>query len=83
MTALERGTAQMTGLRCSFPPYWVATRAADGEPVGALPGELYRMLERGLAPTAGEIRVTLFGMRQKLRWSRAAIAGRLPRNRQD
>lgn len=64
----------MKGLRCSFPPYYVAARAADGEPVAALPGDMFSMLESGLAPTAGEIRVTLIQLRQTLRWSRAGMA---------
>ena len=74
MTAIERARAQMKGLRCSFPPYCVAARGADGEPVAALPGDTYELLERGLAPSAGEIRVTLIRLRQTLRWSRAGMA---------
>lgn len=74
MTAIERSKAQMKGLRCSFPPYYVAAMGADGEPVAALPGDTFAMLERGLAPTAGEIRVTLIRLRQTLRWSRAGMA---------
>jgi len=37
-------------------------------------GETYEMLERGLAPTAGEVRLTLIRLRQKLHWSRPAMA---------
>ena len=74
MTAIERARAQMKGLRCSFPPYYVAAMGADGEPVAALPGDMFSMLERGLAPAAGEIRVTLIRLRQTLRWSRAGMA---------
>jgi DNA-binding transcriptional regulator YiaG len=64
----------MAGLRCSFPPYYVAAMAADGGPVAALPGDTYEMLERGLAPTAHECRMTLIRLRQTLRWSRAGMA---------
>ncbi len=67
----------MKGLRCSFPPYCVAAMAADGEPVVALPGDSYEMLERGLAPTAHESRMRLIRLRQKLRWSRAGMAAYL------
>lgn len=74
MTAFERAAAQMEGLRCSFPPYFVAAMTSDGWPVAALSGDTYEMLERGLAPTAEEAKMTLFRLRQKLRWSRAGIA---------
>ena len=37
-------------------------------------GNTYEMLERGFAPTAEEAKVTLFRLREKLRWSRAAMA---------
>ncbi len=71
----------MKGLRCSFPPYYVAAMAADGEPVAALPGDTFEMLERGLAPSAGECRAKLLSLRQKLRWSRAGMAAFLGVNR--
>lgn len=74
MTSLERSAAQMTGLRCSYPPYYVAAMSVDGEPVAALPGDTYEMLERGLAPTAEEVRATLTQLRQKLRWSRPIMS---------
>lgn len=64
----------MKGLRCSFPPYYVAAMAADGEPIAALPGDTFGMLERGLAPSAGQVRGTLRRLRKKLRWSRAMLA---------
>src|SRR5262249_26435190 len=60
-------------LRCSFPPYYVAM-VQDGVPVASLPGETYEMLERGLAPTAEDVRRTLVQLRQELRWSRAGLA---------
>src|ERR1035438_1678460 len=81
MTIFERATAQLKGLRCSFPPYCVAAMAADGEPVAALPGDTYEMLERGLAPSAHESRMALIRLRQKLRWSRAGMAAYLGVNR--
>ena len=74
MTAFERAAAQMKGLRCSFPPYFVAAMTPAGWPVAAMSGDTYEMLERGLAPTAEEVKVTLFRLRQKLRWSRAGMA---------
>jgi DNA-binding transcriptional regulator YiaG len=74
VTALERGTAQLKGLRCSFPPYYVAAMTPDGWPVAALPGDSYEILERGLAPSAEESRQTLLHLRQQLRWSRAGMA---------
>jgi DNA-binding transcriptional regulator YiaG len=74
MTSLERSKAQMKGLRCSYPPYYVAAMTPDGWPVGVLPGDSYEILERGLAPTAHESRMTLIRLRRKLRWSRAGMA---------
>jgi DNA-binding transcriptional regulator YiaG len=74
MTSFERAAAQMKGLRCSYPPYLVAARALDGEEIVALPGNTYEMLAKGLAPSAGEIRVKLFRLRQSLNWSRETMA---------
>jgi DNA-binding transcriptional regulator YiaG len=65
---------QLKGLRCSFPPYYVGTMTPDGWPVATLSGNTYELLERGFAPTAKEARVTLFRLRQKLRWSRTTMA---------
>lgn len=81
ITAFERAAVQMQGLRCAVPPYYVAGMSADGEPVVALPGDTYEMLERGLAPTAQESRMTLIRLRQTLRWSRAGMAAYLGVNR--
>ena len=74
MTAFERAAAQMKGLRCSFPPYFVAAMTPAGWPVAAMSGNTYEMLERGFAPSAEEAKMTLFRLRQKLRWSRAGMA---------
>jgi DNA-binding transcriptional regulator YiaG len=74
MTAFERVANQMKGMRCSFPPYFVAQVTPAGWPVAAMSGNTYEMLERGFAPTAKEARVTLFRLRQKLRWSRTSMA---------
>ena len=74
MTPFELAAAQMKGLRCSFPPYFVGTMTPAGWPVAAMSGNTYEMLERGFAPTAEEAKVTLFRLREKLRWSRAAMA---------
>jgi DNA-binding transcriptional regulator YiaG len=74
MTTLELAAAQMKGLRCSYPPYYVAAMTPAGWPVGALSGKSYKMLEKGLAPSAGECRVMLYRLRQQLRWSRPALA---------
>jgi DNA-binding transcriptional regulator YiaG len=64
----------MKGLRCSFPPYFVAAMTPDGWPVATMSGETYELLERGHAPTAHESRMTLLRLRQKLRWSRPGMA---------
>jgi DNA-binding transcriptional regulator YiaG len=74
MTPFELATDQMKGLRCSFPPYCVAAVTPAGWPVAAMSGATYEMLERGFAPTADEAKMTLFRLRQKLRWSRAGMA---------
>ena len=74
MTALERATAQMKGLRCSFPPYCVAAVSPDGLPVAALPGDTYEMLERGFAPGPATTKLTLIRLRKHLRWSRPVMA---------
>jgi DNA-binding transcriptional regulator YiaG len=64
----------MNGLRCSFPPYYVAAQSVDGDPNAAFPGKVYKNLERGYAPTAEECRRTLIELRKLLRWSRASLA---------
>ncbi len=74
MTFFETATDQMKELRCSWPPYFVAAETPAGCQVLAMPGNTYEMLERGFAPTAAEAQVTLFRLRQKLRWSRASLA---------
>jgi len=74
VTTLELAADQMKGLRCSFPPYFVAAMTPAGWPVAAMSGDTYEMLERGFAPTAEEAQMTLFRLRQKLRWSRAGMA---------
>jgi DNA-binding transcriptional regulator YiaG len=74
MTRLKRAAAQLRGLRCSYPPYWVAERADDGEEIVAMPGNTYEMLSKGLAPSAQESRLKLFKLRQKLHWSRSTMA---------
>lgn len=74
MTMLELAEGQMQELRCSFPPYYVAAETPAGWPVAALSGALYEMLERGLAPSAGECQMKLINLRQKLRWSRSMMA---------
>jgi DNA-binding transcriptional regulator YiaG len=74
MTTFELAADQMKGLRCSFPPYFVGTMTPTGWPVAAMSGNTYEMLERGFAPTAEEAQVTLFRLRQKLRWSRTCMA---------
>ena len=71
----------MKGLRCSFPPYFVAAMTPAGWPVVAMSGDTYEILERGLAPTAEEAKVTLFRLREKLRWSRSGMAAFLGVNR--
>ena len=74
VTTLELAADQMKGLRCNFPPYFVAAMTPAGWPVAAMSGDTYEMLERGFAPTAEEAQMTLFRLRQKLRWSRAGMA---------
>jgi DNA-binding XRE family transcriptional regulator len=81
MTTFELATDQMKGLRCSFPPYYTAAVTPAGWPVAAMPGATYEMLERGFAPTAGDAQVTLFRLRQKLRWSRPMLAAYMGVNR--
>jgi len=74
MTTFELAADQMKGLRCSWPPYFVGTMTPAGWPVAAMSGDSYEILERGLAPTAEEAKVTLIRLRQKLRWSRPMLA---------
>jgi len=74
MTTLEKQAAQAKELRCSFPPYYVGLLLPDGVPITALPGDTYEALERGLAPGAEEIRLTLIRLREKLGWSRPGMA---------
>jgi DNA-binding transcriptional regulator YiaG len=74
MTTFKVAADQMKGLRCSWPPYFVAQMTPAGWPVAAMSGNTYEMLERGFAPTAAEAQVTLFRLRQKLRWSRTGMA---------
>lgn len=60
-------------LRYSFPPYYVGV--VDGKlPVFNVPGECWKDLERGLAPTVGEVRQMLLRLRSELRWPRSALA---------
>ena len=60
-------------LRYSFPPYYVGV--VDGKlPVFNVPGECWKDLERGFAPTAGEVRQLLLRLRSELRWPRSALA---------
>lgn len=73
MNLSELTKEQMKGLRCSYPPYNVATMTPAGWPVGALAGASYKMLERGLAPTAGECKDILIRLRQNFRWSRSML----------
>jgi len=47
----------------------------DGDlPVFNVPGECWKDLGRGLAPTAGEVRLMLLGLRRELRWPRSTLA---------
>ncbi len=64
----------MKGLRCSFPPYYVAAQSVDGDPIAAFPGTMYGFLERGYAPSAEECRQTLIELRKLLRWPRTSLA---------
>ena len=64
----------MGKLRCAMPPYYLAARATDGEPLPVLPGVIFETLERGYAPSAFECRQRLIHFRQTTRWSRPAMA---------
>ena len=74
MTTSERVAAQMSALRCSYPPYFVGALTPDGWPVAVMSGNTYKDLERGFAPTSGEAEMMVFRLRQKLRWSRPGMA---------
>jgi len=71
---LKRAKAKMGNLRCSIPPYYLVARSTDGEPVVAMPGDTFGMLERGYAPSALECAQLLIRFRRTTRWSRPAMA---------
>jgi transcriptional regulator with XRE-family HTH domain len=71
---LNKAKAKMGNLRCAIPPYYLVARSADGEPVVAMPGDTFGMLERGYAPSALECAQLLIRFRRTTRWSRPAMA---------
>jgi DNA-binding XRE family transcriptional regulator len=73
----EKTESQADTLRFAIPPYIVGLRL-PGDVVDVMyPGWLYKSLEEGFAPGAGEIRAVLIRLRQTLRWSRAGMAALL------
>lgn len=74
MDSLTRAKAQMEGLRCSYPPYYVAAQSLGGDPVAAFPGQVYNQLQRGFAPSVEESRLMLIELRKMIRWSRSSMA---------